>query len=67
MSELQGAPTEDLPTMLENMRNSRDEYKKKVEALKNEIRTQDNCIEEQRVVIEKLIDAVCDLSRAVGK
>ena len=59
--------TQDLPTALENMRKSRDEFKAQVATQKAMLETQGRYIEDQRELIGKLIDAVCALSKAVKR
>ena len=67
MSNMENNATESLEDKLENMRKSRDEFKAQVSALKETAMIQGEQLEEQRELITKLINAVCDLSKAVKR
>ena len=67
MNEMENNATESLEDKLENMRKSRDEFKRQAEVLRNTVETQGDVIEEQREQVDKLIGAVCDLSKAVKR
>ena len=65
--QMQGEPTQDSSTLLENTRKSRDEFKKQVSILTSTVDAQAGHIEKQREQIDKLIDAICVLSKAVKR
>lgn len=67
MNEMENKATESLEEKLENMRKSRDEYKRQAEALRGEVDAKDKVIEKQREQVDKLVGAVCDLSKALKR
>lgn len=58
---------QDMVTMLENTRKSRDEFKMQVSTLRSTVDVQAAHIEKQWELITKLIEAVCALSKAVKR
>lgn len=67
MNDMENNATESLENKLENMRKSRNEFKCQVEYLRIAVETKDNIIKQQCSLINKLIDAICDLSKVVKR